>query len=124
MDKKKDGLVKQGNNKKKPATGFHTNPERINKKGRPPAGESWAEILRQIGEEVDPKSGKQFKEAVGRKVWKLCLEGNVNVIKELFNRMDGMPLRHVDITSDGEKIESPVIFTPKRSAVTIKDDGE
>ena len=92
--------------------------------GRPKKEWTWAKLLEEVGEEVEPKSKKKYKELVSKRLWVACVNGNIHAIKELFNRMDGMPLRHVDITSDGEKIESPVIFTPKRSAVDIKEDGE
>ncbi|KKL10752.1 hypothetical protein LCGC14_2552650 [marine sediment metagenome] len=108
MSKKKDGLVKQENNKEKPATGFHTNPERINKKGRPPAGESWAEILREIGEEIHPKTGKPFKEAVSRKIWNKAVGGDTQSIKEIMNRMDGMP-------KQSHEVEGNVTFVIDKS---------
>lgn len=68
-----------------------------NPKGRPPKGWSWAEILEDVGEEIEPKSGKQFKELVSRKLWKECAKGNISAIRELFNRMEGMPKQQTEI---------------------------
>ena len=77
--------------------GFQDNPQNINRKGRPPAGESWADILRQIGEEIHPKTGKPFKEAVSRKIWSKAVGGDVQSMKEIMNRMDGMPKQQSEI---------------------------
>jgi len=62
-----------------------------NPQGRPPLNWSWAELLREVGEEIEPKSGKQFKSLVSKRLWIECVNGNVGAIKELFNRMEGMP---------------------------------
>ncbi len=71
--------------------GFQDHPELINKNGRPPKGSAWSEVLEEIGETIEPKSGKSFKELVGMKIWQLCISGNVSAIRELFNRMEGLP---------------------------------
>jgi len=71
--------------------GFADNPQNINRNGRPPKGSAWSEVLEMIGETVEEKSGKTFKELVGLKIWQLCIAGNVSAIRELFNRMEGLP---------------------------------
>lgn len=71
--------------------GFQDHPELINKSGRPPKGSAWSEVLEEIGETVDPKSNKTYKELVGLRIWQLCMSGNVSAIRELFNRMEGLP---------------------------------
>jgi|GEM_PF-1591927 len=89
---------------KKPATnnptgigGFKDHPELINKNGRPPKGWAWSELLEDIGDEVEPKSGKQFKELVGRRLWLECVNGNIMAVKELFNRMEGLPRLKLEV---------------------------
>lgn len=77
--------------------GFASHPENINREGRPPAGWSWAELLRDMGEEIEPKTGKQFKQLVTKRIWLECVNGNVGAIKELFNRMEGMPKQNMDL---------------------------
>ena len=69
----------------------------INRKGRPPKGWAWSEILEDVGEQVEEKSGKKFKELVSEKLWKECINGNILAIKELFNRMEGMPKQQTEI---------------------------
>ena len=68
--------------------------------GRPKKDWTWAKLLEEAGEEIDPKSGKKFKEQVSIKLWEACLKGNIPAIKELFNRMDGMPLQKLGGDSD------------------------
>lgn len=63
----------------------------INRKGRPPTGNAWAELLRAVGEEKEPKTGKKFKELVSKRLWIECVNGNIGAIRELFNRMEGLP---------------------------------
>ena len=62
-----------------------------NPKGRPPKGWAWAELLEDVGEEIEEKSGKKFKELVSRRLWAESVSGNVQAIKDLMNRMDGLP---------------------------------
>lgn len=97
-------IVKQLNNnkpavKKAPAGGFNVHPENINKNGRPPKGWAWSDILEDLGEVTDLKSGKTWKEMVGRRLWLECLKGNVLAIKELFNRMEGLPRIKMEVDS-------------------------
>lgn len=92
--------------------GFQDNPQNINKKGRPPRGWSWAEILEEVAEQVEPKSGKKFKELVSKRIWVKAVNGDMSAMKEIMNRMDGFPKSSTDVTSDGEKIEGIVVFKP------------
>ena len=62
-----------------------------NIKGRPPRDWTWSGILEEVGEEIEPKSKKKFKDLVSRKLWIKAVNGDLVAIKEIFNRMDGMP---------------------------------
>jgi len=108
--------VKQTKNKPKrkaPKTAWKPG-QSGNPKGRPPAGWSWAELLREAGEEIDKKSGKPFKELVSKKLWKKCMEGDVRAIKELMNRMDGMPLQKVEAKVRGDLIVRQTTYKKKK----------
>jgi hypothetical protein len=72
--------------------------------GRPKKDWTWAKLLERVGEEIEPKSGKKFKELVSRRLWLECVNGNLIAIKELFNRMDGMPMQKL-----GGDPDSPII---------------
>lgn len=94
----------------KPKAGFNAHPENINSKGRPPKGWAWSEILEDIGERVAPgteghPNTKPFKQLVGERLWVECVNGNVVAIRELFNRMEGMPKQKVDF---GGKVDTGV----------------
>lgn len=74
-----------------------------NPKGRPPKGWSWAELLEEVGEQVEEKSGKKFKELVSKRLWVECVNGNISAIKELMNRMDGMPIQKNILGGDDDR---------------------
>lgn len=78
--------------------GFQDHPENINRNGRPPKEWSWSDLLAEVGEEVmeqDPDK-RTFRQIVGKRLWLESAKGNVNAIKELMNRMDGLPKVKID----------------------------
>lgn len=93
-----------------------------NPKGRPPKGRALTDILERAGSrtvEIDGKnvSGKQL---IARMVWELAMTGRstypdgreivvpgedwFNIVKWLYQHIDGPPKGEVDITSDGKPI--------------------
>lgn len=70
-----------------------------NPKGRPPKGQSFAEILRQVGEEFTPVPGIEDKiskmEAISRKLWAEASKGEAWAIRELLDRIDGKPKQNI-----------------------------
>lgn len=86
--------------------GFKERPQDINVGGRPIS--YFGGILRDIGNEVESKSGKTFKELVGRRLWIDAINGNINAIKEVINRLDGLPQVYTDLTTNGKDI-TPVL---------------
>lgn len=98
---------KQENNKKLPATGFHTNPERINRNGRPPKGHSITETIRAM---MDEKP--EIKKALGAKILKMALEdGDVTAIKLIWSYLDGMPTVKQELTGKdgGPLLPQPIL---------------
>mgnify|MGYP006292819507 CR=1 FL=1 len=75
--------------------GFGDNPEHINMEGRPPKGWSWKEVLEDMADKIAPMEvdGKtlSFREAVGNRLWLEAMNGNIQAMKELFTRMEGLP---------------------------------
>ena len=88
-------------------TGADANP-----KGRPKKDWTWAGLLEKVGEEIEPKSGKKFKELVSKRLWIDAINGNLGAIKEILNRMDGLPVATTNLNTSG----SPL--------VTIDIDGK
>lgn len=61
-----------------------------NPTGRPKKEWTWSGLLEEAMEEQN-ESGEPYKKLIVRKLRALGLKGDMVAIKELFNRMDGMP---------------------------------
>lgn len=72
--------------------------------GRPKKDWTWGQILEEVAEEIEPKTGKKYKELVSRRVWISAVNGNMIAIKELWNRMDGLPKQFTDLNIDGKPL--------------------
>jgi hypothetical protein len=97
--------VKQPDNNEPKLTGFQAHPENINRKGRPPAGWSWADVIREVMERVDPQSKKAYKTALAEALFKAAQGGDVQALKEIGDRMDGRPMQKTEISGkDGEAV--------------------
>lgn len=109
MDKKNnvsEGTKKKLRNLKPFKKGF--DPLR-NLNGRPKGSVSIVEGIRQKLEDVDPKSKKVWLDSFLDKLFeKAVKEGNEQLMRDMINRVDGMPKQSTDITSGGDKIE-PVL---------------
>ena len=101
------------NNLEKPKSkqGFASHPELINRGGRPAREWTWQGLLEKVAEEykeIKLKDGtvrnEQYKFLVAKRLWHESVNGNMNAIKELMNRMDGMPMQPSDVTSGGDKL--------------------
>lgn len=80
---------------------------RINLNGRPKGSVSIVEGIRQKLEEIDPKSKKTWLDTFLTTLFdKAAKEGNEQLMRDMINRIDGMPKQSTDITSGGDKIES------------------
>lgn len=93
------------------ATGrpFEKNDPRINREGRPKGSLSVvAELKRQL--EQCPEGDKRtYLEILVKKVLKKgIVDGDVTMIKDIINRVDGMPQQRTDITS-GDK-PMPILY--------------
>lgn len=62
-----------------------------NPRGRPRKGKSLTEILERCGRERDPESGRPRYELLAEKLWQLALDGHLEAVKLLYNRVDGLP---------------------------------
>lgn len=99
----------------KPVAGFDKHPENINKNGRP-KGISITEMVKSALEEKEPTTNTPWKELIVKKILiKAVSEGDVQLIKAIWNYIDGMPQQ--DITSGGEKFGLPVIYKPEKKEI-------
>lgn len=78
-----------------------------NPNGRPKREWTWSGAL-QAAMEKSEKDGIPVKTHVAKALVKEALTGNVQAIKELMSRMDGMPQQPTDITSGGKELPVPI----------------
>lgn len=93
-------------------SGFEKNPQNINRKGRPKKGMSMNEILRDLVDEetINYKGGViSVKEAVGRKIIELGIQGDLAALKYLYDRLEGSPRQQLEHTgADGGPIDQSI----------------
>jgi hypothetical protein len=81
--------------------GFHTDPDRINKKGRPKLPDIKDALIKVL---ADEKDGMNALEAVLKALRAKAVKGDVRAAEVLLDRAFGKAQSHVDHTSGGEKI--------------------
>lgn len=91
-----------------PQSGFRTNPQNINKDGRPPKEWTWSGLIKEALEETDLE-GREVKKKVTQSLVNKALEGDVQALKEIGNRIDGMPQQKTDITTNGKDLPTPIL---------------
>lgn len=91
----------------KPVAGFNTNPQNINKKGRPPRDWTVAGLIEEAMEESD-ETGIPAKKLIYQKLVSLAKRGDIQAVKEINQRLDGMPQQKADLTTNGKDI-NPVL---------------
>lgn len=69
--------------------------------GRPKRGWSWASLFEEAAEEeLTTKDGKitdKAKKFIAKKIVRMAVDGDIAAIKEIINRMDGMPQQKLTI---------------------------
>jgi len=76
--------------------GFASHPENINRNGRPKRGWAWNELIEDaVNETVKNQAGEELevKKLVVKRLVKMASEGDLQAIREIINRMDGMPVQ-------------------------------
>lgn len=83
-------------------TQYKPGDSRINRKGRPKKGDTWADILEEVSEReeviVDKKTGRKitYKEAVAIRAFQEAAKGNTLMFNAIMNRMSGYPKHRVE----------------------------
>lgn len=91
---------------------FKPGDPRINREGRPPKEWTMSALYKQAGEESD-ETGEPRNKIVARILWKKASEGDVVAIKELNNRIDGMPKQPIGLEGNVD-ITGQIIYLPKK----------
>jgi hypothetical protein len=78
--------------------------------GRPKGSVSIVEGIKKKLEELAPgEDVKTYRDIFIEKIFeKANKDGDVQMMKDVINRVDGMPQAHVDLTTDGEKLPTPI----------------
>lgn len=74
--------------------------ELINRKGRPKMDKTFTQTLKEIGGLLDIKKDGEYiakKEALGYKLWELALDGDLNAIRYIYDRIDGTPVQMLNM---------------------------
>lgn len=82
---------------KKPVASFKPGDPRINRKGRPKREWTVKGLIEQAMEE-EVETGVPYKKAVYTKLVNMAKAGDIQAIKEINNRLDGMPKQTIDAT--------------------------
>jgi len=82
-----------------------------NPKGKEPGTVSIVEGIRRKLLEVEPGTKKQYLELFLSSYFKNAIkDGDNNLMRDMINRIDGMPKQSTDITTDGHEIKGVVIL--------------
>jgi hypothetical protein len=80
----------------KPSTGFQDHPENINRKGRPPKGQTLTEVL----------LSKKPKEEIADLIIELLNQRDPSTLRFVYNHIDGLPKARQEIsTPEGEPFQ-------------------
>ena len=74
-----------------------------NPKGRPKKEYCLTDILKKQGNIRDVDTGEKKisrKDAIAQKLWAMAMEGDVNALKYLYDRIDGKPLQQQQLTGN------------------------
>jgi hypothetical protein len=99
--------VKQEENKgnKSPKTTFADRPQDINRSGRPKKEHCLTDLLKEALDQKRTGTGKTNKQMLIDKMYELADEGDVAILKYLFDRIDGKPLQQIETKSMDEEVD-------------------
>lgn len=92
----------------KPVAGFNANPQNINKAGRPPRDWTVSGLIEEAMEEAD-ETGVPAKKLIYQKLVALAKRGDIQAVKEINQRLDGMPQQSNDITTNGKDLQTLLV---------------
>ena len=78
-----------------------------NPNGRPKGSISAVSALKRALKEYDlndPQKRTKLQQLVDKTIEKAIVDGDVSIIKDIYDRLDGKPAQKTDVTTGGEKI--------------------
>ena len=98
---------------KHPTNGFDKHPENINRKGRPPKGQTITEAIKEILEREPPETpGRIYKLIFAEAMVKSAITGNPAAMRLLMNYCDGMPVQKQILSTEDDE---PFVIEIKES---------
>lgn len=97
--------------------GFGDNPQNINRAGRPKKEWTMRGLIMTALEEAEKQTGVSYKELIAKRLIVEGVNGNMQAIKEINDRVDGKAMQSLDVTSLGQRIEKEL--SHERLADTI-----
>lgn len=85
---------------KKPKSGFQHHPENINRKGRPKVGLAFAELVREVMEETNPKTKKSKVESMVDVAISRAMRGSWQFYDALTSRAYGKVPEKVELSQE------------------------
>lgn len=105
LDKQDNNKIPNPNGK----GGFADNPQNINRNGRPKSGVSWADIVREVSDEINPETGRERKELIVRRLFKEALDGNMTAMRILWGSVVGNKiLVEGNLDVSGDRLEAVI----------------
>jgi hypothetical protein len=95
-----------------------------NPNGRPPRAWTMSTLIEEALEEVETQSGKSFKSLVAKRLAHMAVNGDIQAIKEINDRIDGKPRQSTDITSGGRPIPIMAVNTHVSSNDSDTENSE
>lgn len=96
-----------------------------NPAGRPKGSFSLVEMIKNKLQEQAKDKDKTYAEYfIDQLIKKTVVDGDVTMMRDILNRVDGMPQQKVDMTTQGEKIQSGVIVLPQRNGNPLESSKE
>ena len=97
---------------------FKKNDPRINREGAPKKAWTITGLIKESLEETN-EDGIPYKKILVDKLRTIAVRGDITAIKEMNNRLDGMPKQSTDITTGGESLK--IIFGSEKNGSDITD---
>lgn len=96
-----------------------------NPNGRPVGSVSIVEGIKRKLLEIEPENKKTYLELFLSKLFRKAIrDGDVALIRDMINRVDGMPKQHTDITSGDKPIPLLGTYVPNNNSTKETDKTE
>lgn len=82
--------------------------------GKPKGARHMTTKIMEAIEKVSADSGKREDVELVRTLIRQAKKGDMQAMKLIFNYVDGMPQQDIDVTTDGQPLETGIIYLPEK----------